>query len=64
MTAEERDQIFRPFFTTKARGEGVGLGLTFTKAVVEAHGGRIEVATEAEKGCAFTVRLPLGPPAA
>ena len=64
MSPEERDQIFKPFFTTKARGEGVGLGLTFTKTVVDAHGGQIELETEPGKGAVFTLRLPLGSPAA
>ena len=60
MSDSEREQLFQAFFTTKAHGEGVGLGLTFTKAVVEAHGGRIQVATGPGKGSVFTVRLPLG----
>lgn len=61
MSAEERGQLFKPFFTTKARGDGVGLGLAFTKAVVDAHGGRIDVSTEPGQGSTFTVELPLEP---
>ena len=59
MSPTERDRLFQPFFTTKRRGEGVGLGLTFTKAVVDAHGGRIDVTTEPGQGTTFVVRLPL-----
>ncbi len=62
----DRDQkrLFTAFFTTKARGEGVGLGLTFAKAVLDAHGGRIEVATEPGNGTTFTLHVPLEPPPA
>ncbi len=61
---EARDRIFQPFFTTKPRGEGVGLGLAFTKAVVEGHGGRIELGPDDGPGATFTVYLPRSRPAA
>ncbi|NOX20055.1 MAG: DUF3365 domain-containing protein [Nitrospirae bacterium] len=51
-------RIFDPFFTTK-EGTGTGLGLTVSKAIVEQHGGSIEVETS-EKGTTFTVWIPLG----
>ncbi len=60
----DRAKLFEPFYTTKPRGEGMGLGLTFVKAVAEAHGGRVDVATELGKGSTFTLRVPLEVPAA
>lgn len=48
--------IFDPFFTTKSLG--TGLGLTNARKVIELHGGRIEVTSEAEVGTTVTIRLP------
>jgi len=50
------DGIFRPFQTTKAKG--LGLGLYSAREVVRAHGGEIEVESEAGRGTTFTIRLP------
>jgi hypothetical protein len=49
--------IFRPFFTTK--GHGTGLGLSLAKRTVEAHGGKIEVSSELGKGTRFVITLPV-----
>lgn len=65
---EERNQIFEPFRRTGASRElvpGVGLGLSVSKRIVEAHGGRIEVVSTPGRGSTFRVHLPAsakGPP--
>ncbi|MET0592108.1 MAG: ATP-binding protein [Polyangiaceae bacterium] len=50
--------IFQPFFTTKERGQGTGLGLKICSDVVNAHHGHIEVVTSESGGAAFRVILP------
>ncbi|HLZ42783.1 MAG TPA: ATP-binding protein [Candidatus Sulfotelmatobacter sp.] len=49
--------IFRPFFTTK--GDGTGLGLSLARRIVEDHQGRIDVTSAVGKGTTFAVVLPL-----
>ncbi len=56
---ENLNNIFRPFFTTK--GHGTGLGLSLARRIVEAHGGTIRVRSEVGKGTQFEVRLPIAP---
>ncbi|BBO71549.1 hypothetical protein DSCA_54790 [Desulfosarcina alkanivorans] len=53
------DHIYDPFFTTKAMGEGTGMGLSIVYGVVKNHQGEIEVHSEAGKGTAFIIQLPL-----
>lgn len=50
-------RIFELYFTTKAKGSGIGLAMTYR--IVQMHGGAMEVASEPGKGAVFTMRLPL-----
>jgi two-component system, NtrC family, sensor kinase len=54
--------IFRPFFTTK--GNGTGLGLSLARRITEEHHGRIEVSSVVGKGSKFEVLLPISTPVA
>jgi signal transduction histidine kinase len=54
---ETRRQLFRPFFTTKPRG--TGLGLASSRAIVEAHEGTIGFESEPAGGTRFWFRLPI-----
>ncbi len=54
---EDLGKVFEPLFTTKA--PGVGLGLTISKSIVEAHQGTIEVQSQLGYGTAVTIRLPV-----
>lgn len=62
--AEKLPQIFEPFFTTKSGPDesgkgGTGLGLAACRDIIEAHNGRIRVASTEGKGTAFTLKLPV-----
>jgi signal transduction histidine kinase len=54
---ENRTRIFEPYFTTKAKG--TGLGLAVSHRIIEAHGGTITAANESSGGCRFEISLPL-----
>jgi two-component system sensor kinase FixL len=53
-------EVFKPFFTTKGKAQGTGLGLFIVKHIIEDHGGSVALETGAEKGAAFKIVLPLG----
>jgi len=52
------ENIFNPFFTTKAAG--VGLGLSIVSKIVDEHGGQITVESTLQEGSIFRVYLPVG----
>jgi len=56
MTPEIMEQIFTPFYTTK--DEGTGLGLVITRAIILAHGGKIQAESSPGEGSSFTITLP------
>jgi PAS domain S-box-containing protein len=60
MSAEVLSRVFDPTFTTKPRGEGLGLGLPLAKHIVAGHGGTIEATSRPGAGSTFTVLLPRG----
>jgi signal transduction histidine kinase len=62
MNEETVGQIFEPFFSTKEKDEGTGLGLSVVQDIVKAHGGTITVKSEIGKGTLFAVRLPTKDP--
>jgi two-component system OmpR family sensor kinase len=63
--AHEQEQIFERFVrgSGERRGGG-GLGLTIVRAIAEAHGGRVELASHPDGGAVFTIDIPVDPPAA
>lgn len=62
MSAETIEKIFRPYFTTKSGG--TGLGLPTARRIVEAHEGRLELHSEPGRGTDFSITLPIVPPSA
>jgi PAS domain S-box-containing protein len=56
--AESCDKIFEPFYTTKQVGQGTGLGLSTSLAIVRGHGGILKFDTEKDCGTSFSVFLP------
>jgi two-component system, NtrC family, sensor kinase len=59
IAAANLTHIFEPGFTTKDARIGMGLGLLISRQIVDAHGGRIDVASEVGVGSTFTVQVPL-----
>jgi signal transduction histidine kinase len=56
---EIKDKILQPFFTTKKGTEGTGLGLSITNDIIKAHGGKLFIDSNQEKGSIFTILLNL-----
>ncbi|WP_254615753.1 sensor histidine kinase [Cupriavidus basilensis] len=57
LSADKLDQIFKPFFTSKR--EGLGLGLSISRSIVEMHGGRIWAENNSDQGATFYFTLPV-----
>jgi len=57
LPAENADQVFNAFFTTKS--QGTGLGLAITRSIIESHGGRVWAASNPGPGATFRFTLPI-----
>jgi signal transduction histidine kinase len=59
---EDTERVFEPFYTTK--GQGIGIGLSISRSIVEAHGGRLWAAANQPHGAVFRFSLPVAEEAA
>jgi signal transduction histidine kinase len=57
LKVENSDRLFDPFFTTKP--DGMGIGLSICRSIIEEHGGRIWAAPNVPQGATFHFTLPL-----
>jgi signal transduction histidine kinase len=57
LSAESTDRIFEPFFTTNS--QGLGIGLSISRSIIEAHGGRIWAESNPTGGATFRFTLPM-----
>lgn len=53
------EKLFEPFFSSKKKGYGIGLGLAISYGIIKKHNGEIIVKSEVGKGSTFTIRLPI-----
>ena len=60
ISEEDLPKIFDPFFSTKTEGEGLGLGLSTVRGIIDRHRGIIGVESELGKGTTFVIHLHLG----
>ena len=59
MTQDVLDRMYEPYFTTKAPGQGSGLGLSVVHSIVKAHGGVVRAVSRPGEGTCFSVYLPV-----
>ena len=59
IAAEELESIFEPFITSKP--EGLGMGLSICRSIIERHGGKISAANNPDRGATFSITLPVTP---
>jgi two-component system NtrC family sensor kinase len=59
---EDLEKIFEPFFSTKEKEQGTGLGLSLCKRLIEANAGKIEVESKVGEGTTFRIMVPINQP--
>ena len=58
MRSENLDKIFQPFYTTKR--DGLGMGLSISRSIIEAHSGRLWAENNSDRGATFCFTVPVG----
>lgn len=60
MNSEVQQQMFNPFFTTKAVGKGTGMGMSISYQIItEKHGGTLNCISTPNEGSEFVIRIPI-----